>query len=1171
MAAVLELFWDLASLDVAVRGKAAHALISALAQEQSSHVDNLTKAGQWNQLTEKLKTIHARADAQSQTKQQKSRENLKGKDQEKQRTEESDTLVEFDAVLDQLCSSSVSYTLKRLLRGLPSSREGARQGFAVALTELLVVIPFVPITYVLETLLRHTDVTGSMSGQEEREMYFGRVFGVMSVVSSGRLSHLNVEGETDGSGQIGNVKRVDSKKGKKKKGPSGDEQAKDESKVAQISPDVAFATPNEVLRMTVLLVEWSEKKSFLREVCYRVLVDLVEQLSQTPAGKTLLEPVVQSVYGASGISKSPYDSPEDLWLACRLEDIDVTITALPKPVLSSAALPRIVEALKSSSNSHPKVHSVWDCVLQKVVDGEKEGGKRVGFMEFWKAAVEERFLASTSHVHKFLALNVILRALPLLAARSPDHFAYVVSPALVRTLINNLSDKRTHLHKLCGVVCRRLTEVVTGQKQKRNSGGKKKKGSVDAVDEVEESLDAEPVVLPNANIALPVLVAILSIGDQGLQFDKITKTKTVEGILQGLDTTGISEYIKFLRESFVDPSKGSINGKSVGDAAAGPVASRSVESHRQWCVDQMFHLVKMRHRLGKVADVDEADMVTSVLRFAFFNGFVTMREGAWKKKNVESDSALMEEVAVYGGAKPALTPATREMCRARFWGILGDAFSGSTEEGVTTDADHSSEEGGLLLSEEELNDDIRRLESPTNPGKSAKSVKRKVPGGGEDQQREQRDDLDPVDVIVDLLVSMLAKPSALLRQVVETVFRAIVENKRDSDLEDDVLMVNGDDAVENGDVKSAKSDEEASNDDESSDDDDDDDDDESSDESEDDDEEDEHLDGKNENGDAAESELRLAIATALRESGAGVSMDSDAESDGGEVWDDDQMELFDSKLAEVFRERKKANKEKKDFTVPLLRLVHVFSTSEEQLHRKVVAIVKSRFGQVKDHPKARPGKNDFSAEELEAQLVEVMELAKKTGGGRDFGACCAVTSVFTVKTWTRNFPDHNADKSTEQDTSSHTNKKRKKSSGTPEESTKPASSTSGSIAQVYGSALTEFMTSKHSRLPIVVFEELIKRYPDVAWTAFASELATYMDITKLTRDDSAKEVVSVLGEYWADLASPTKAKPELKLKNGKGKGKAKGKEAPEQIQKRKAMKNTINGLFDALGASKAIE
>eukprot|EP00842_Homolaphlyctis_polyrhiza_P000327 jgi/Hompol1/1295/HPOL_005551-RA len=43
--------------------------------------------------------------------------------------------IDSAASLESQCAPDVVYGLRRLLRGLPSSREGARQGFSVALTE----------------------------------------------------------------------------------------------------------------------------------------------------------------------------------------------------------------------------------------------------------------------------------------------------------------------------------------------------------------------------------------------------------------------------------------------------------------------------------------------------------------------------------------------------------------------------------------------------------------------------------------------------------------------------------------------------------------------------------------------------------------------------------------------------------------------------------------------------------------------------------------------------------------------------------------------------------------------------------------------------------------------------------------------------------------------------
>jgi DNA polymerase phi len=87
----LPLYWDLASLDPQTRTTAARTLISTLASFQASFEENGAKTD----VTE---------------------------------TEE-DTL-------DVACAPDVSYALKRLIRGLPSSREAARQGYSLALTEV---------------------------------------------------------------------------------------------------------------------------------------------------------------------------------------------------------------------------------------------------------------------------------------------------------------------------------------------------------------------------------------------------------------------------------------------------------------------------------------------------------------------------------------------------------------------------------------------------------------------------------------------------------------------------------------------------------------------------------------------------------------------------------------------------------------------------------------------------------------------------------------------------------------------------------------------------------------------------------------------------------------------------------------------------------------------------
>jgi DNA polymerase phi len=84
--------------------------------------------------------------------------------------------------------------LTRLLRGLCSGRKAARLGFAVALTELLTELSKAKtreetITHdqVVALLESTSTVEGSTSGQDERDHYFGRVFGAEAIIKSGFL------------------------------------------------------------------------------------------------------------------------------------------------------------------------------------------------------------------------------------------------------------------------------------------------------------------------------------------------------------------------------------------------------------------------------------------------------------------------------------------------------------------------------------------------------------------------------------------------------------------------------------------------------------------------------------------------------------------------------------------------------------------------------------------------------------------------------------------------------------------------------------------------------------------------------------------------------------------------------------------------------------------------
>lgn len=89
--------------------------------------------------------------------------------------------------------NELNTVLRRLFRGLCSSRKAARLGFAVALTEVLSQLQdsehksAITPTKVIDLLEASTEAEGGSRGQEERDYYFGRVFGAGAIIQSGIL------------------------------------------------------------------------------------------------------------------------------------------------------------------------------------------------------------------------------------------------------------------------------------------------------------------------------------------------------------------------------------------------------------------------------------------------------------------------------------------------------------------------------------------------------------------------------------------------------------------------------------------------------------------------------------------------------------------------------------------------------------------------------------------------------------------------------------------------------------------------------------------------------------------------------------------------------------------------------------------------------------------------
>lgn len=121
---VLPFFWDLASSSKSTRLNASANLVSSLESFQSLY--RSTKADQPDDADE----VDEESDSDAE-----SGEEVDASDEEMDEVDAEEAKV-LDKQLASQNAEDVVYSVKRLVRGLASSRESSRLGFAVALTEV---------------------------------------------------------------------------------------------------------------------------------------------------------------------------------------------------------------------------------------------------------------------------------------------------------------------------------------------------------------------------------------------------------------------------------------------------------------------------------------------------------------------------------------------------------------------------------------------------------------------------------------------------------------------------------------------------------------------------------------------------------------------------------------------------------------------------------------------------------------------------------------------------------------------------------------------------------------------------------------------------------------------------------------------------------------------------
>lgn len=499
------------------------------------------------------------------------------------------------ALLGELVSVNLpeewTYSLNRLVNGLTTTRQAARFGFSMALTEVARELIYkddyeLTVDGYLDKIIGASEVKASMKGKEERAALFGRLFGLQILLNSLLLF--------DGK-----------------------------------------VTSNDVLvKFCQALIELSASKSWLRETAVFTLCQFIGlYLQQEDYDDKIIVSILQSI--------------NDNGLNLSTEGLAVYL-AIPKPLrfslsskvtgakaawkngdpFSKGNLPTLAKTLKDAEISNaedddedskkkskqksswtPRVPFVWDSIIanfsSSLTDDEEEttkkGKKRskshksgskkqktessdISIKEFWKVVVDETlFSDKASHERKFWGFEIFIKFLQNI---SPSEVGNLFTPNILRCLINQSAQANRLLNKISIKVLNSIIEVS-------------KKDVLKA-----------PVILER----------LIDDSVGGWNFDLMTKSKVTDslvavlGIVEDTDASvevvlsSISSVLLSYFSEAVETQKGDDEG-----------FKKSNDNGLKWVLDKLLVLFRSSKKFTSISNDWLDDIFKFLIKTAFFS------------------------------------------------------------------------------------------------------------------------------------------------------------------------------------------------------------------------------------------------------------------------------------------------------------------------------------------------------------------------------------------------------------------------------------------------------------------------------------------------------------------------------------------------------------------------
>ncbi|XP_056362762.1 myb-binding protein 1A [Oenanthe melanoleuca] len=745
----------------------------------------------------------------------------------------------------------LKYTLKRLVEGLGATREAARPGFSLALAQVLQAFEEIPLCSILEQIKEKHNLE-KVKKKLVRNAAFGNFFGVMALFQSGRL-------------------------------------VKDRK---------------ALLESIQLLQQLTNYQTHLRDLPRKTLIDITSEVPETVFEEVLFD-ILQ------GDLSSAFTSPENLHLLLvgmqkfpgvlkpkKLKKLFGSPTVVNKENIS-----RLVELLKSAAKSEKedkKLPSVAFDLLQVAL---KEGA----FELFWNEVVENGLLKEKSGPVSYMCYRLLGSALPLLSMEQ----------------LQVLLKGKVMLHYGEHVVA---TQSPQGFK---------------FAAEMEGYIDTFLSGCDDPERQLAVMLGFSTLTNQGKPV-----LLSASKVVRHLQAVALKKYICWLKDMFLRPDLDSCldfsSNRQKQNRENADIAQQKTARLRRWIMHRLVNITESATRKDEI-------IVMDIARFCFFHAFFVA-----KKKNSQiaeasvlpseplnerdhtetenyffgllqtlntlpvlgdtAEAAALREKHVHGVTADgklwifllveyankllssehvkAVKPFTKE--QRDIWERTLQSVKNLQKKGNKSDSAKVGAFQQLLLSmaihlfknQSETVDVLSDLLNCTERAFSKEAKKKKT------------DNSEPgwVEVMVEILLSLLAQPSLLLRRISKGVFVSICPNltKRGLQLILDVFDPNQEENEEsavvvmeesNKKTKSAQdTDEEGSED--------------SSDE--------DNTDSEDEETEEVDDNFRSQLMKVLQ---AGNTEEGDK---SDEELDDDAMMALDKNISALFAEQQKRIQAKKD-------------------------------------------------------------------------------------------------------------------------------------------------------------------------------------------------------------------------------------------------------------------